>query len=67
MQDRNRSQRGARPPGQSPGPGRRSLTPAESLPAWKAALQVLVLLGIPVSLLFIARIILRTYFPHLGY
>ncbi len=67
MQDKNRRQRGARPPGQSPGPGRRSLVPAESLPAWKAAIQVLILLGIPITLLFAARIVLRVYFPHLGY
>ncbi len=59
--------RGARPPGQTAGPGRRTLVPQESLPRWKAALQVAILLGIPVALLLIARTILRVYFPHLGY
>lgn len=61
-------QRGARPPGQSGVPKRRSLLPSgPPLTAWKAVGQVAILLGIPITLLLIARIILRVYFPHLGY
>jgi hypothetical protein len=41
--------------------------PSESLPVWKAVIQVLILLGIPITLLFAARVVLSVYFPHLGY
>jgi ACR3 family arsenite efflux pump ArsB len=47
--------------------GRPGLIPAESLPVWKALVQVFILLGIPIALLVIARFILRRYFPELGY
>ena len=55
-------------PGQSKGPtGRPSLVPSDPLPGWLAAVQVLILLGIPVTLLLVARLILHHYFPQLGY
>ena len=47
--------------------GRPSLVPDDPLPGWKALLQALFLLGMPISLLWIIRIILRAYFPGLGY
>lgn len=68
MSNGDKWQKGTRPPAQSGVSGRRSLTPSgPPLTAWKAAVQVAVLLGIPITLLLIARIILRVYFPHLGY
>ena len=65
----NRSEkRGARPPGQGgQGPSRPSLVPADPLPVWKALMQAALLLGIPVALLLVARVILRRFFPELGY
>ena len=58
---------GPRPPG-SPLPGARpGLVPADPLPLSTALLQVLLLLGVPVALLLLARPILRTFFPDLGY
>jgi len=41
--------------------------PAESLPGWKAAVQALLLLGIPLTLLFVAKVVLKRFFPELGY
>ncbi len=67
MSKGDRWQQGPRPPGQPAAPARRSLEPSNPLPPWKAVVQVAILLGIPVTLLLIARIILRVYFPHLGY
>ncbi len=58
---------GATPPGQSFQGGRPSLVPADPLPGWKAALQALLLLGIPLALLFAAKLVLKTFFPELGY
>jgi hypothetical protein len=58
---------GARPPGAPTPGGRPGLIPAEPLPLWKALLQVLMLLGIPIALLLLARPILRAFFPDLGY
>jgi len=60
--------RGARPPGQGgQGPSRPSLVPADRLPVWKAALQAALLLGIPLTLLLVARVIMQRFFPQLGY
>ena len=67
MSNGDRWQKGTRPPGQTAAPARRSLEPTDSLPAWKAVVQVAILLGIPIVLLLIARILLRAFFPHLGY
>ena len=67
MSNGDRWQKGSRPPGQPTGPARRSLEPSDPLPAWKAVVQVAILLGIPVTLLLVAKIILKVYFPHLGY
>ena len=53
--------------GQAQGSGRPGLIPADPLPGWKALLQVLLLLGIPITLLLLARVILRRFFPELGY
>jgi hypothetical protein len=47
--------------------GRAGLIPANPLPVTTALVQVLILLGIPIALLVIARFILRRYFPELGY
>lgn len=47
--------------------GRPGLVPADPLPVWKALVQVLVLLAIPITLLLVARIVLRRFFPELGY
>jgi hypothetical protein len=58
---------GPRPPG-SPQPGARpGLIPAIPLRLSTALLQVLLLLGVPIALLLLARPILRTFFPELGY
>jgi len=54
-------------PGQSQGPGRIPLHPADPLPGWKALMQAAILLGLPLTLLLVARLILRKFFPSLGY
>jgi len=41
--------------------------PVDPLPGWKAALQAALLVGIPLTLLFVAKMVLRKYFPELGY
>jgi hypothetical protein len=41
--------------------------PDDPLPGWKALLQALFLLGVPIALLWITRAILRAFFPELGY
>lgn len=46
---------------------RPSLVPANPLPGWLAIVQVLILLGIPLTLLFVARLVLHHFFPDLGY
>ncbi len=65
MSNEDRWQKVTRPSGQPA--ARRSLEPADPLPAWKAVVQVAILLGIPLTLLLIARVILTVYFPELGY
>jgi hypothetical protein len=47
--------------------GRPSLEPANPLSVRVAILQIVALLGIPIALLLFAKVILRTYFPELGY
>ena len=47
--------------------GRPSLVPDDPLPGWKALLQALFLLGVPISLLWLTKAILRVYLPELGY
>ena len=49
-----------------PGGGPR-LIPEVPLSGWIAFLQVAVLLGLPISLLILVKIILRLFFPDLGY
>ena len=63
----NRRLSGATPPGQQAPTGRPSLVPAVSLPGWKAMVQAVVLLGIPLTLLFAAKLVLKRFFPELGY
>jgi hypothetical protein len=63
----NRRPGGATPPGQQAPAGRPSLVPAVSLPGWKAAVQAFLLLGIPLALLFAAKLVLKRFFPELGY
>ncbi len=58
---------GATPPGQQSQGGRPSLIPADPLPGWKAAIQALALLGIPLTLLLAAKLVLKKFFPELGY
>jgi len=67
MPKMNRRQGGANPPGQQPQGGRPSLIPADPLPGWKAAIQALLLVGIPLALLFAAKLVLKRFFPELGY
>jgi hypothetical protein len=62
-----RRRQGATPPGQSPQGGRPGLIPADPLPGWKALVQAALLLGIPIALLLVTKVILKTYFPALGY
>jgi len=52
---------------QQGGAPRPSLTPQNPLPGRVALVQAIVLLGIPLTLLFVAKIILRKFFPQLGY
>ncbi len=47
--------------------GRPSLEPANPLKASTAFLQAVILLGIPIGLLLFAKVILRMFFPQLGY
>ena len=46
---------------------RPSLEPANPLPLSTALLQAVILLGIPIGLLLFAKVILRIFFPGLGY
>jgi hypothetical protein len=46
---------------------RPSLEPANPLKARTAFMQAAILLGIPVGLLLFAKVILRMFFPQLGY
>ena len=43
------------------------LIPANPLSGREALLQVVLLLGIPLILLLLARVVLRQFFPSLGY
>ena len=43
------------------------LIPANPLSAGQALLQIALLMGIPLALLLLARFLLRTFFPALGY
>ena len=47
--------------------GRPPLEPADPLPGWKAMVQAGLLAGIPLALLLIARLVLKTYYPEFGY
>ncbi len=67
MAAQKRQHNGSTGPSGGIGPGRRGLVPENPLPIWKAFVQVLILLGIPIGLLLVARTILRVYFPELGY
>ncbi len=58
---------GPRPPGQPQPASRPGLVPANPLPGWKALVQAIVLLGIPLTLLLLAKLVLRKFFPGLGY
>ena len=60
-------QRGAQPPGQVQPVARPTLIPADPLPGWKAIVQAIILLGIPIALLLVAKVVLRKFFPQLGY
>ena len=57
--------------GGQPTPGRKdpvgSLIPANPLSGREALLQIVLLLGIPLALLILARFALRQFFPSLGY
>ena len=48
-------------------PGIQPLIPTDPLPGSKALMQAAILLGIPLTLLLVARLILRKFFPTLGY
>ena len=67
MSQANRRPPGATHPGHHAPTGRPSLEPADPLPGWKAIVQALLLVGIPLALLLIAKVILKTYYPELGY
>jgi len=67
MSKHNRRPGGARPPGVNQPVSRPSLSPADPLPASKALLEAVLLLGIPLGLLLLAKLVLRTFFPSLGY
>jgi hypothetical protein len=47
--------------------GRQKLVPDNPLTGWQALIQTLFLLGIPLALLLLAKVVLRTFFPELGY
>jgi hypothetical protein len=67
MSQANRRPPGATHLGHHAPAGRPSLEPADPLPGWKAVVQSLLLVGIPLALLLIAKVILKTYYPELGY
>ena len=65
--DERSSRKGGRGgPGGGPRGGPR-LIPEVPLSGWVAFLQVAVLLGLPIGLLILVKIILRLFFPDLGY
>ena len=47
--------------------GRPSLIPQDPLSGWQALIQALLLLGVPILLLLLAKVVLRNFFPELGY
>ena len=58
----------ARPDFRKPGVSSRPpLEPPEPLPARTAILQMTLLLGIPMVILLLMKVVLRTFFPQLGY
>jgi len=67
MSQANRRPPGAPHPGHHAPAGRQPLEPADPLPGWKAMVQALLLVGIPMVLLLIAKFVLKTYYPELGY
>jgi len=67
MAKMNRPPGPQRAPFQQGGAPRPSLTPQNPLPGRVALLQAMVLLGLPLTLLFVAKIILKEFFPQLGY
>ncbi len=64
-------QKGQRQRGGAGNPGRRETTseliPAHPLSGRDAMIQLLLLIGIPLALLLLARYVLRALFPSLGY
>lgn len=65
---RSQSAAGRPAPARSPAPsGRPNLIPDDPLPGWKAVLQAVALLGLPILLLWLTRALLASYFPELGY
>jgi hypothetical protein len=67
MSQANRRTPGAPHPGHHAPAGRPPLEPVNPLPGWQATVQALLLVGIPMALLLIARFVLHTYYPELGY
>jgi len=67
MSQMNRRPAGANPPGHHLPSGRPSLAPADHLSGRKAVVQALLLAGIPLALLLVAKVILNRFFPELGY
>ena len=51
----------------SGGSSRPPLEPLNPLPARTAVLQMVLLLGIPMGILLLMKVVLRTFFPQLGY
>jgi hypothetical protein len=51
----------------SGGANKAPLEPANPLPARTALLQMVLLLGIPMVILLLMKVVLRTFFPQLGY
>jgi hypothetical protein len=47
--------------------GRPPLEPEYPMSAGLALLQVFLLVGVPVAALLILKVVLKTYFPELGY
>ncbi len=65
---RLQSAAGASRPATRPTPtGRPSLIPEDPLPGWQALIQALLLLGVPILLLLLAKVMLQNFFPALGY
>ncbi len=67
MSQANRRPSGAPHPGHQASGGRPPLEPVDPLPGWKATVQALLLVGIPMALLLIAKFVLHTYYPEFGY